>query len=250
VLATAALGQDRVTVIGMPSRFSSQGSLDDSMVLAEALGIEWLEISIDPLFSQMQQTLEPWFSGANSSLAEENMQSRLRADLLMSWSNTFGHLLLATSNKSEVSVGYSTLYGDMSGAISPIADLWKTEVYELAKWLNEKGPFPDAIPIQILEKAPSAELRPDQKDTDSLPEYSRLDSILRLYIEELETVEAIVTKTGEPEELVAKVVAMTNAAEYKRWQAPPGLKLQNKSFGSGRRIPLAVSQSFTFQKKS
>lgn len=250
VLVTAALGKDRVTVIGMPSRFSSQGSLDDSIALAEALGIEWLEISIEPLFSQMLATMDPWFSSANSSLAEENMQSRLRADLLMSWSNTFGHLLLATSNKSEVSVGYSTLYGDMSGAISPIADLWKTEVYELAHWLNEKGPFPGAIPMQILEKAPSAELRPDQKDTDSLPEYSRLDSILKLYIEELMTVESIVSKTGEPEKLVAKVVAMTNAAEYKRWQAPPGLKLQNKSFGSGRRIPLARSQSFIFEKKS
>lgn len=250
LLTTAALGKDRVTVVGLPSRFSSRGSLEDSKKLADALGIEWLEISIEPLFSEMLKTMKPWFTNVDSSLAEENMQSRLRADLLMSWSNTFGHLLLATSNKSEVSVGYSTLYGDMSGAISPIADLWKTEVYDLANWLNQEGPFPGAIPTQIIEKAPSAELRPDQKDSDSLPEYSQLDSILRLYIEEFQTADEIVSTTGESLDLVTKVLAMTNAAEYKRWQAPPGFKLQKKSFGSGRRIPLAASQNFIFPKKS
>lgn len=250
VLATAALGKERVTCIGMPSRYSSEGSLTDSKALADALGIEWVEISIEPVFTEMMNTLNPWLSGADSSLAEENMQSRIRADLLMSWSNTYGHLVLATSNKSEISVGYSTLYGDMSGALSPIADLWKTEVYRLAEWLNTHGPFPDAIPIEILQKAPSAELRPDQKDTDSLPDYDTLDQILGLYIEKFYSANMITSKTGISEELVSKILRMTNAAEYKRWQAPPGFKLHNKSFGTGRRIPLAASQDSFFQKKS
>lgn len=250
VLAVAALGKERVTGIGLPSRYSSQGSLTDSKALADALGIEWVEISIEPVFSEMLHSLEHWFSGADSSLAQENIQSRIRANLLMAWSNTFGHLLLATSNKSEVSVGYSTLYGDMSGALSPIADLWKTEVYRLAEWINREGPCPGAIPETILQKAPSAELRPDQKDTDSLPEYEILDRILQLYIEELNSAEMIVSKTGLPSDLVSRVLRMTNAAEYKRWQAPPGLKLHNKAFGSGRRIPLAASQDSIFQKKS
>ncbi len=250
VLAAAALGKDRVTVIGMPSRYSSQGSISDSKILADVLGIEWIEISIEPIFSEMVNSLHSWFSSTDSSLAKENMQSRIRADLLMSWSNTFGHLVLATSNKSEVSVGYSTLYGDMSGALSPIADLWKTEVYELADWLNARGPFPGAIPSEIILKAPSAELRPDQRDTDSLPEYEILDRILQLYIEQFYSAEMIATNTGIPMELISRVIRLTNAAEYKRWQAPPGLKLHNKAFGSGRRIPLSVSQDSIFQKNS
>ncbi|NDH93303.1 MAG: NAD(+) synthase [Planctomycetia bacterium] len=199
--------------------------MSDSKILADVLGIEWIEISIEPIFSEMVNSLHSWFSSTDSSLAKENMQSRIRADLLMSWSNTFGHLVLATSNKSEVSVGYSTLYGDMSGALSPIADLWKTEVYELADWLNARGPFPGAIPSEIILKAPSAELRPDQRDTDSLPEYEILDRILQLYIEQFYSAEMIATNTGIPMELISRVIRLTNAAEYKRWQAPPGCQV-------------------------
>lgn len=239
VLAAAALGPDRVTAIGLPSRYSSGGSLSDSRDLCRNLGVEWVELPIEPVFDASLHALSPWFGDGPAGLAEENLQSRIRGMLLMAWSNRFGHLLLATSNKSEMSVGYSTLYGDMCGALAPIADLYKTEVYDLARWLNACGPFPAAIPEAILTKPPSAELRPDQVDTDSLPPYEVLDPILFAYLERQASTGEIAAM-GHPSALVERIVRMVDLAEYKRYQAPPVLKLHHRSFGSGRRRPLAA----------
>ena len=238
-LCAAALGPERVTAIGLPSRYSSEGSLSDSRRLCDALGVEWVRMPIEPVFEASLETLAPWFAGGGPGLAEENLQSRIRGVLLMAWSNRFGHLLMATGNKSEMSVGYSTLYGDMCGALAPIADLYKTEVYQLARWLNEHGPRPGAIPEAILTKPPSAELRPGQLDTDSLPPYDVLDPILHAYLEKLST-PAQIASMGHPRETVDRILRMVDQAEYKRFQAPPVLKLHHRAFGTGRRRPLAA----------
>lgn len=237
VLAAEALGADNVKALTMPSEFSSDGSVNDSKQLAEALGIELIEVPIRQLFNEFGEALEPMFRGTKLNVAEENLQSRIRGVLLMAMSNKFGHILLNTGNKSELAVGYCTLYGDMAGGISVISDLYKTEVYALCEWLNREYYGKEVIPKAILEKPPSAELRPDQKDSDSLPEYDVLDSILRLYIEEQQSLSEI-AKSGIDAKTVEKVLKLVDLNEYKRRQSPPGLRLSAKAFGIGRRLPI------------
>jgi NAD+ synthase (glutamine-hydrolysing) len=236
-IAADALGKENVLCIGMPSPFSSQGSIDDSRALAANLGIRFELIGISDLFHQYTQALEPLFKGTQSGLAEENLQARIRGNLLMALSNKFGSLVLTTGNKSEMAVGYCTLYGDMVGALAVIGDLIKTRVYAICRWLNRDGVV---IPLPILEKPPSAELRPGQKDTDSLPPYDVLDPIIEAYVERYETPECIAQKNGFPIELVQQIVRLVERSEYKRQQAAPVLKVTSKSFGMGRRFPIAV----------
>ena len=236
-VATEALGKENVLTIGMPSPYSSQGSIDDSRALAANLGIRFELIGISDLFRQSTLALEPLFAGTTPGLAEENLQARIRGILLMALSNKFGALVLTTGNKSEMAVGYCTLYGDMVGALAVIGDLIKTRVYAICRWLNRER---EIIPEPILEKPPSAELRPGQKDTDSLPPYEVLDPILEAYVERYETPECIAQKNGFPLELVQQVVRLVERSEYKRQQAAPVLKVTSKSFGMGRRFPIAV----------
>ncbi len=238
VLAKEALGAENVMGITMPSEFSSVGSVDDSMVLAKNLGIRIETLAIADMYKTALGTLDPLFSGTAFSLAEENLQSRIRGQLLMAVSNKFGHIVLNTGNKSEMAVGYCTLYGDMAGGLSVISDVYKTEVYALCRWLNDVHYKKEVIPNAILTKAPSAELRPDQKDSDSLPEYDVLDGILKTYIEEQRPLSEIVA-LGYDAATVEKVVRLTDGAEYKRRQAPPGLRISAKAFGIGRRLPIA-----------
>lgn len=236
-IAAEALGQENVLAIGMPSPYSSQGSIDDSRSLAANLGIRFELIEISGLFREYTRALEPLFKGTQVGLAEENLQARIRGNLLMAVSNKFGSLVLTTGNKSEMAVGYCTLYGDMVGALAVIGDLIKTRVYAICRWLNRDR---EVIPLDILEKPPSAELRPGQKDTDSLPPYETLDPILEAYVERYETPECIAQKNGFPLELVQQVVRLVERSEYKRQQAAPVLKVTSKSFGMGRRFPIAV----------
>ena len=236
-IAADALGRENVLTIGMPSPYSSQGSIDDSRALAANLGIRFELIGISDLFHQYTKALEPLFKGTQAGLAEENLQARIRGNLLMAVSNKFGSLVLTTGNKSEMAVGYCTLYGDMVGALAVIGDLVKTRVYAICRWLNRDR---EVIPLPILEKPPSAELRPGQKDTDSLPPYETLDPILEAYVERYETPECIAQKHGFPLELVQQVVRLVERSEYKRQQAAPVLKVTSKSFGMGRRFPIAV----------
>jgi NAD+ synthase (glutamine-hydrolysing) len=236
-IAADALGKENVLAIGMPSPYSSQGSVDDSRALAANLGIRFELIGISDLFGGYTAALEPLFRGTQPGLAEENLQARIRGNLLMAVSNKFGSLVLTTGNKSEMAVGYCTLYGDMVGALAVIGDLVKTRVYAICRWLNRDR---EIIPSAIIDKAPSAELRPDQKDTDSLPPYETLDPILEAYVERYETPESIAEKNGIPLELVRQVVRLVERSEYKRQQAAPVLKVTSKSFGMGRRFPIAV----------
>jgi NAD+ synthase (glutamine-hydrolysing) len=236
-IATEALGKENVLAIGMPSPYSSQGSIDDSRALAANLGIRFEVLGISDLFRDYTQALSPLFKGTQPGLAEENIQARIRGNLLMAVSNKFGSLVLTTGNKSEMAVGYCTLYGDMVGALAVIGDLVKTRVYAICRWLNRDR---EIIPWPIIEKPPSAELRPDQKDTDSLPPYETLDPILEAYVERYETPECIAEKNGFPLELVQQVVRLVERSEYKRQQAAPVLKVTSKSFGMGRRFPIAV----------
>ena len=236
-IATEALGAENVIGVGMPSPYSSQGSIDDSRELAANLGIRFETIGISGLFKEFAHSLEPLFAGTKPDTTEENIQSRIRGSLLMALSNKFGALVLTTGNKSEMAVGYCTLYGDMVGALAVIGDLVKTRVYAICHWLNRERLV---IPVAILEKPPSAELRPDQKDTDSLPPYDVLDPILEAYVERYETPEQIVAAHGFPLELVQQVVRLVERSEYKRQQAAPVLKVTSKSFGMGRRFPIAV----------
>jgi NAD+ synthase (glutamine-hydrolysing) len=236
-IATEALGKENVLTIGMPSPYSSQGSIDDSRALAANLGIRFELIGISNLFREYTHPLKPLFKGTQAGLAEENLQARIRGNLLMAVSNKFGSLVLTTGNKSEMAVGYCTLYGDMVGALAVIGDLIKTRVYAICRWLNRDR---EIIPRPILEKPPSAELRPGQKDTDSLPPYDTLDPILEAYVERYETPECIAQKNGLPLELVQQVVRLVERSEYKRQQAAPVLKVTSKSFGMGRRFPIAV----------
>jgi NAD+ synthetase len=236
-IATDALGAENVLAIGMPSPYSSAGSIDDSRLLAANLGIRFEVIGISGLFEEFTRTLAPQFAGTKPDTTEENIQSRIRGSLLMALSNKFSALVLTTGNKSEMAMGYCTLYGDMVGALAVIGDLVKTRVYAVCRWLNRNG---EVIPRAILEKPPSAELRPDQKDTDSLPPYEILDPILEAYVERYETPEHIAQAHGFPLELVQHVVRLVERSEYKRQQAAPVLKVTSKSFGMGRRFPIAV----------
>ena len=236
-IATEALGAENVLGIGMPSPYSSTGSIDDSRRLAANLGIRFEVIGISGLFEEYTHTLESLFAGTKPDTTEENIQSRIRGNLLMALSNKFSALVLTTGNKSEMAVGYCTLYGDMVGALAVIGDLVKTRVYAVCRWLNRDR---EVIPFAIIEKPPSAELRPDQKDTDSLPPYEVLDPILEAYVERYETPEQIAQEHGFPLELVQQVVRLVERSEYKRQQAAPVLKVTSKSFGMGRRFPIAV----------
>jgi NAD+ synthase/NAD+ synthase (glutamine-hydrolysing) len=236
-IAVDALGKENVTGIGMPSQYSSAGSVEDSRRLAENLGIRFELIPISDLFSQYGKALDPLFTGLKPDITEENIQSRIRANLMMALSNKFNALVLTTGNKSEMSVGYCTLYGDMAGALAVIGDLAKTRVYDLSRFANRNG---ERIPQATIDKPPSAELRPGQKDTDSLPPYEVLDPILEAYVERYETPEEIATKQQVDLQLVKKVVKLVERSEYKRQQAAPVLKVTSKAFGPGRRFPIAV----------
>lgn len=234
VLAKEALGPENVLCVMMPSQFSSRGSITDSQKLIQNLGVKSTIIPIQSLFEEFKKSLKKEFDDLPEDVTEENLQSRIRGVLLMALSNKFGYLLLATGNKSELATGYATLYGDMCGGLAPISDVYKTKVYEIARFINREK---EIIPVEIINKTPSAELRPDQTDQDTLPPYDVLDKILYLYIEEAKEEEEIV-RTGFDRELVRKVLKMVDHAEYKRKQAAPGLKVTNKAFGSGRRFPI------------
>jgi NAD+ synthetase len=236
-IAKDALGAGNVLAIGMPSPYSSSGSIEDSRKLAANLGIRFEVIGISGLFGEYTQALGPLFAGLKPDTTEENIQSRIRGTLMMALSNKFSSLVLTTGNKSEMAVGYCTLYGDMVGALAVIGDLVKTRVYAVCRWLNREN---EVIPRAILEKPPSAELRPDQKDTDSLPPYEVLDPILEAYVERYEPPERIAEEHGFQLELVKQVVRLVERSEYKRQQAAPVLKVTSKSFGTGRRFPIAV----------
>ena len=236
-IAVDALGAENVLAVGMPSQYSSTGSVEDSRKLAANLGIRLEILPIADLFQEFTHTLQPLFAGTRPDLTEENLQSRIRATLMMALSNKFSSLVLTTGNKSEMAVGYCTLYGDMAGALAVIGDLVKTRVYALSRWVNRNR---EAIPEAILTKPPSAELRPDQKDTDSLPPYEVLDPILEAYVERYETTAQIVAAYGFPPAIVEHVVHLVERTEYKRQQAAPVLKVTPKSFGMGRRFPIAA----------
>ena len=241
-IAVEAVGKENVTGIGMPGPYSSEHSLTDAQELAQSLGIRFEVVPIGCSFQCMMRTLEPLFQGYNPDTTEENLQSRLRGMILMSLSNKFGSLVLTTGNKSEIAVGYCTLYGDMVGGLAVISDVPKTMVYRLARVANRRFAcrgLPAPIPENTFLKPPSAELRPNQKDTDSLPEYEVLDAILADYIECYESVPEIAAKEGLPEDLVRDVVRKVDRNEYKRQQAAPGLRITRKAFGVGRRFPIA-----------
>ncbi|MHB1048312.1 MAG: NAD+ synthase [Thermoanaerobaculia bacterium] len=237
-LAVDALGAENVTGLALPSRYSSEGSVADARALASALGIRFEVVSIEPLFAAARATLAPLFAGRPEDVTEENLQARLRGMLLMAFSNKLGPLLLTTGNKSELAVGYCTLYGDMAGGLAPISDLPKMRVYELSRHLNRRAGR-ELIPASTLEKAPSAELRPNQTDQDSLPPYELLDRILEGLVAGNLPPAKVARATGAPEALVAGLAKQIDRAEYKRQQAAPGLKVSTKAFGSGRRIPIA-----------
>lgn len=234
-IAVDALGPDNVTVLAMPSRFSSKESMEDARELAGLLGIRLEVLPIEQIYASSLATLGDLFEGLESDVTEENIQARIRGMLLMAWSNKFHSLLLETGNKSELATGYCTLYGDMCGGIAPIGDLFKTEVYELARFYNRHRHI---IPERILTKAPSAELRPGQRDEDSLPSYPVLDDILRHYLLENRT-RAEIVEMGYEADTVVNVLGLVARSEYKRLQAPPVLKVSPRAFGNGRRIPVA-----------
>ena len=237
VVAVDALGAENVMGVAMPSRFSSEGSLQDARELAENLSIELLTIPIEEPFSGFLDALAEPFAGTEFGVTEENIQSRVRGTIMMSLSNKFGWLVLTTGNKSEMATGYATLYGDMAGGFAVIKDVPKTLVYRLVRYRNARGPVP-VIPPRVIEKEPSAELRPDQRDIDTLPPYDVLDPILEAYVEDDRSVEEIAAM-GFDEALVKRVVTMVNRAEYKRRQAPPGVKITHRAFGRDRRLPIA-----------
>lgn len=236
VLAARAIGAENIKVLLMPSKYSSDHSITDSLELAKNLTIQYHILSIQELANQYKESLNPVFNGLPEDVTEENIQARIRGNLLMALSNKFGHILLNTSNKSEAAVGYGTLYGDMAGGLSVLGDVYKTVVYKLANYINKDRII---IPQNIITKPPSAELRPDQKDSDSLPEYDVLDMILYKYIE-LQLPEKEIIKEGFSEQIVKKVIRLINSNEYKRYQSPPMLRVTSKAFGIGRRMPLVA----------
>jgi NAD+ synthase (glutamine-hydrolysing) len=254
-LAADALGPRRVWGVAMPSRYSAAMSAEDAAEEARRLGIRFDTLPIEQPFEAFLQTLAPAFAGKPADVTEENLQSRCRGTILMALSNKHGHLVLATGNKSEMAVGYATLYGDMAGGFAPLKDVYKTLVYRLARWRNGLGATPPpatesgldwsrhrvepVIPERVLTRPPSAELRPDQTDQDSLPPYDQLDAILRAYVEEQRSIPEI-TAMGHPAEVVRRVAAMVRRAEYKRRQAPPGPKITERAFGRDRRYPITA----------
>ena len=235
-LAVEALGKNNVTAVLMPSGFSSSHSVDDAVALSQQLGNPYHVVPIQPVYEAVLGSLDPLFSGTAFGLAEENIQSRSRGNILMAIANKFGHVLLNTSNKSELATGYGTLYGDMAGGLSVIGDLYKTQVYALAQYLNSQE---EIIPVHILTKAPSAELRPNQKDSDSLPDYDVLDRILYLYIERRKGLADIIA-AGFDGALVKRALKLVNASEYKRNQFCPIIRVSTKAFGVGRRFPIVA----------
>ncbi len=238
-LAVNALGPDKVIGVTMPSKYSSSGSVSDSEALARATGIEFLNIPIVPAVSAFDDMLSEAFKGLKPDVAEENIQARVRGTTLMALSNKFNHLLLTTGNKSEMAVGYCTLYGDMNGGLAVLSDVFKMDVYALATYINQKAGR-EVIPTSTIQKAPSAELRPDQKDQDSLPPYPILDEILRRYVEEWQELETIAEETGYPYDTISAMLRKVDANEFKRKQAAPGLRVTRKAFGTGRRLPIVM----------
>lgn len=234
VIAVDALGPDNVRGVTMPTRYSSAGSVADSRMLAANIGCRFDEIPIDDVFASYLEALGPVFKGTEQNVAEENIQARIRGSMLMALSNKFGDMVVATGNKSEMAVGYATLYGDMAGGYAVLKDVYKTVVYRLARWRNREG---EVIPEAIIDKEPSAELRPDQKDSDSLPEYGLLDQILRRYIE-LDMDADAVAAAGFDAGTTHRVARMVDRNEYKRRQAAPGVKITKKAFGRDRRLPI------------
>jgi NAD+ synthase (glutamine-hydrolysing) len=235
-IAAEALGSERVHCVSMPSRYSSEGTRGDARRLAESLGSPFLELPIGSIVESFTQALDDAFAGTTPDLTEENIQARIRGVLLMALSNKFGWMLVATGNKSELSVGYATLYGDMAGGFALLKDVYKTDVFRLARYLNEQAGR-ELIPQSIIDRAPSAELRDDQVDQDSLPPYDELDRVLEQYVEHDRTLEEL-SEDGFDADVVARAVAMIDRAEYKRRQAPPGVKLRPKAFGRDRRTPI------------
>jgi NAD+ synthase/NAD+ synthase (glutamine-hydrolysing) len=237
VVATDAVGPENVIGVGMPGPYSSPGSIDDARSLATNLGIRFELLSINPAYEAYRQTLRDVFAGQREDVTEENIQSRARGTLLMALSNKFGAIVLSTGNKSELGVGYCTLYGDMVGGLAVISDVPKTLVYRLSEYVNSRR---SVIPQATLEKPPSAELRPDQKDSDSLPPYEVLDAVLEDYVEDCHPAERIAADRALDIEVVRRVIRLVDRAEYKRQQAAPGLKISPKAFGYGRRFPIAA----------
>jgi NAD+ synthetase len=237
VLAAQALGKDRVVGVAMPSRFSSDHSVNDAKKLAENLGIEFHVVPIKSVHDAYETTLSPVFSDKAADVTEENLQARIRGALLMAFSNKFNHLLLTTGNKSEIAVGYCTLYGDMCGGLAVISDVPKTLIWQMAKWINQRENR-ELIPRNSIEKVPSAELRPNQTDQDSLPPYDVLDAIMHLYVEEEKSAAEIIAE-GFDAATVSRVIKLIDRSEYKRRQAAPGLKVTSRAFGFGRRMPIA-----------
>ncbi len=240
-IAVDALGPEHVIGVGMPGPYSSAGSVGDARSLAQNLGIRFELLSIQGVFEEYERVLKPVFAACPADVTEENIQPRARGTMLMALANKFGAIVLSTGNKSELGVGYCTLYGDMVGGLAVISDVSKTMVYRLAQYVNSRRAL---IPAATLDKPPSAELRPDQKDTDSLPEYEVLDPILEDYIEDMRTPEEIAARHDFDIELVKRVIRMVDRNEYKRQQAAPGLKISEKAFGYGRRFPIAAKYEY------
>lgn len=236
VLAARALGKDNLRVLLMPSKYSSDHSVNDAVKLAQNLPVKYDILNIQNGVDSVETTLKPLFEGLQTDITEENIQARMRGILLMALSNKFGHILLNTSNKSEIAVGYGTLYGDMNGGLSVLGDVYKTDVFLLAKYINRDN---EIIPVNIITKPPSAELRPNQKDSDSLPEYDILDAVLYKYIEQQKSAEEIINE-GFDAALVKRVIKLVNFNEYKRFQTPPILRISSKAFGMGRKMPIVA----------
>lgn len=235
-IASEALGKENVKALLLPSRYSSDHSVTDAVKLAENIGVSCEIINIEKPFASFEEVLSPHFMNMQQDVTEENIQARVRAVLLMAFANKFGYILLNTSNKSEAAVGYGTLYGDMAGGLSLIGDVYKTDVYRLAEFINRNS---EVIPANIITKPPSAELRPGQLDTDSLPDYKILDAILFQYIE-MQKSPADIISSGFGKDIVSRVLKLINSNEYKRYQAPPILRISSKAFGAGRRMPLVA----------
>ena len=235
-IAADALGPDHVHGVSMPSRYSSDGSRSDAEALAVAIGCDYRTIAIEPAFAAFLELLDPSFAGLEADLTEENLQSRIRGMLLMALSNKFGWLVLTTGNKSEMAVGYSTLYGDSAGGFAVIKDVYKTTVYRLCRLVNDRAGR-EIIPEAVFTKAPSAELRPDQRDDQSLPPYDVLDAILKAYVEDDRTA-AEIAGAGWDEAVVRRITRLVDVAEYKRRQTPPGVRVTPKAFGRDRRLPI------------
>jgi NAD+ synthase (glutamine-hydrolysing) len=236
LIAVDALGPDRVTCVSLPSPFSSDGTRADARTIAANLGVDFMEIPIEDAMKAYDEMLAPAFAGREPDIAEENVQARIRGNVVMALSNKFGWLVLTTGNKSELSVGYATLYGDMAGGFAVLKDVFKGWVYRLVRWRNAQGDG-ELVPASVLARPPSAELRYEQRDQDSLPPYEVLDAILAGYVEEdLDAVELV--NRGLPADEVERVIAMVDRAEYKRRQAPPGIKISTKAFGRDRRLPI------------